>query len=49
MFASVRMMNKDSLMISLYGPNRDDPQFCAELEKHVRFVLKILSSEGIGI
>lgn len=35
-FASIQIMNKELLIISIYGPNRDDPVFYVELEKRIK-------------
>ena len=32
------MMDRDFLMVSLYGPNRDDPEFYVELEERINEV-----------
>lgn len=37
-FASIRMMEKDFLIVSLYGPNRDNPEFYVGLEERVNEV-----------
>ena len=34
-FATVRMMDKEFVIVSLYGPNRDNPEFYAELEERI--------------
>ena len=34
-FVSIRAMDKDLLLVNLYGPNRDDPGFYSELEKRI--------------
>ena len=31
-------MDRDFLIVSLYGPNRDDPEFYAELEEWINDV-----------
>ena len=35
MFVHLGMINKDFLLVSLYGPNRDDPSFFEELEERI--------------
>ena len=32
-FVTVTIMDRDILIVSLYGPNHDDPEFYAELER----------------
>ena len=34
-FATVRIMDKEFVIVSLYGPNRDNPEFYAELEEWI--------------
>ena len=34
-FATVRIMDKDFVIVSLYGPNRGNPEFYAELEERI--------------
>lgn len=33
-FVSVKMFDKEVVIVSLYGPNQDVPQFYVDLEKH---------------
>ena len=37
-FVTVTIMERDFLIVSLYGPNRDDPEFYAELEERINDV-----------
>ena len=37
-FASFSSMGKDILLINVYEPNRDDPEFYEELEEHIHEV-----------
>ena len=37
-FATVTIMDREFLIVSLYGPNRDDPEFYAELEERINDV-----------
>ena len=37
-FVTVTIMDRDFLIVSLYGPNRDDPEFYAELEERINDV-----------
>ena len=37
-FITVTIMDRDFLIASLYGPNRDDPEFYAELEERINDV-----------
>ena len=37
-FASFSSMGKDFLLISVYGPNRDDPEFYNEIEQYIKEV-----------
>ena len=37
-FVTVTIMDRDFLIVSLYGPNRDDPEFYAELEEPINDV-----------
>ena len=32
-FVTVKIMDKEFLIVSLYGPNRDNPEFYVELEE----------------
>ena len=34
-FTVVKIMNKDFLIVSLYGPNPDNPEFYIELEERI--------------
>ena len=34
-FATVRIMDKEFVIVSLYGPNRDNPEFYAELQERI--------------
>ena len=38
MFFTVKMMDRDFLIVSLYGPNRNDPEFYVELEERINEV-----------
>ena len=38
LFVTVTIMDSDFLIVSLYGPNRDDPEFYAELEERINDV-----------
>ena len=35
MFATVRIMDREFVIVSLYGPNRDNPESYAELEERI--------------
>ena len=35
-FVTVTIMDRDFLIVSLYGANRDDPEFYAELEERIK-------------
>ena len=37
-FVTVTIMDREFLIVSLYGPNRDDPEFYAELEERINDV-----------
>ena len=37
-FITVTIMDRNFLIASLYGPNRDDPEFYAELEERINDV-----------
>ena len=37
-FVTVTITDRDILIVSLYGPNRDDPEFYAELEERINDV-----------
>ena len=37
-FVTVIIMDREFLIVSLYGPNRDDPEFNAELEERINDV-----------
>ena len=37
-FATVKIMDKDFVIVSLYGPNRDNPEFYAEFEERINEV-----------
>ena len=34
-FVTVKMMHKEYLIVSLFGPNRDNPEFYVELEERI--------------
>ena len=35
MFISLTSMRKDLLLVNVYGPNRDSPEFYDKMEEHV--------------
>ena len=35
MFISLTTMDKDLLLVNVYGPNRDSPEFYDKMEEHV--------------
>ena len=35
LFVTVKIMDKEFLIVSLYGPNRDNPDFYVELEERI--------------
>ena len=49
-FATVRIMDNEFVIVSLYGPNRDNPEFYASLRNgSAKLALKILLLEETGI
>ena len=37
-FVTVTIMGRDFSIVNLYGPNRDDPEFYAELQERINDV-----------